>query len=220
MKYILSVFLWVIVYSCEQKTQSFQKDSKDSSKNIQTPILSDEYLITDTSFGKINRATTFNDLQTIFGKSNMQDTINYGAEGMDSFIVTKIYSNTLKEIVITWQPDNFHNAIGTIDCFQQKAPYHTTDSLKVGSTLEKLLRVNGKKINFYGTEWDYGGTIISYNGGKFDKAKNIYFQLDASADISEKIIGDHELNTDMPVVKANLKKLFISHISLSLHNSG
>jgi hypothetical protein len=218
MKYSALILLLFSIYSCGQKQTNSQTNSQDSGKNIQTSISSDEYLITDTSFGKINKTTTFNDLENMFGKNNIQDTIDYGAEGMDSFIVTKINSNTPKEIVINWQLDKFHKAIGTVDCFQENAPYHTADSLKIGSTLEKLVQVNGKKINFYGTGWDYGGIITSYNNGKFQHS-TLYFRLDAKSGASEKVMGDRELNTDLPQVKANFKKLYIAKISLSLHNS-
>ncbi len=63
-------------------------------------------------------------------------------------MVTEIYSGTPKELVINWQLNKFHNTIGTVDCYQENAPYHTVDSLKIGSTLEKLLQVNGKKLIF------------------------------------------------------------------------
>ncbi len=217
MKYFFLVLLLFFIYSCKQKQTNSLNDQKDSNINASITTSPDEYLLTDTGFGKINKATTYNDLESMFGKNNIQDTSDYGAEGMDSFIVTKIYSNTPKEIIINWQLDKFHNAIGTVDCFQENAPYHTSDSLKIGSTLEKLVQVNGKKINFYGTQWDYGGQITSYNNGKFHKS-NIFFMLNSTPDASEKIMGDHELNTDMQLVKANLKKLYIAKISLSLHN--
>jgi hypothetical protein len=217
MKYFLSAFILLFIYSCEQK----QTNSKISSQNASSSNLKvapeNEYLITDTSFGKINSTTTYNDLEKMFGKSNLQDTINYGAEGMDSFVVTKIFSNTPKEIIINWQLDKFHNAIATVDCFRENSPYHTVDSLNVGSTLQKLVQVNGKKINFYGTGWDYGGLITSYNEGKFQKAKT-FFSLNSAPAASEKIMGDREFNTDMLLVKQNLDKLYISKISLSLYN--
>ena len=216
MKILLSFFLLLLIYSCKQKQTNSQIGTKDSALNRKAILSTDEYLITDTTFGKINKATTYNDLEKMFGKSNIQDTIDYGAEGMDSFIVTKIYSNTPKEIVINWQTDKFHNAIATVDCFYGDSPYYTIDSLKIGSTLGKLVQVNGKKINFYGTGWDYGGLITSYNDGKFQKT-NIFFSLNSTPDASEKVMGDRELNTDMLLVKQNLEKLYLSKISLSLY---
>jgi hypothetical protein len=216
MKYFLSAFILLSIYSCEQKQTNSKIFSQDSVTNLKVNQ-ANEYLITDTSFGKINKATTYNDLEKIFGKNNIQDTITYGAEGMDSFVVTKIFSNTAKEIIVNWQTDKFHNAIATVDCYRENSFYHTSDNLKIGSTLEKLVQANGKKINFYGTGWDYGGLITSYNDGKFQKAKT-FFSLNSAPGASEKIMGERELNTDLPLVKENLKKLYISKISLSLHN--
>ncbi len=216
-----------LIFSCKEKSDKIKvKDitlteidalNKISSTSPPPPATVLEYLITDTSFGKINKATNYNDLEKMFGKNNLRDTINYGAEGMDSFIVTKIFSNSPKEIVVNWQIDKFHIAIATVDCWMDNSLYHNVDSLTIGSTLQKLAQANGKKINFYGTGWDYGGLITSYNGGKFQRSK-IFFSLDSAPGASGKIMGEHELNTDMQVVKQNLDKIHISKISLSLHN--
>jgi hypothetical protein len=215
--------LSALIFSCKEKADKLEVkaltelDTVNLPSPANPPATALEYLITDTTFGKINKTTTYNDLDKMFGKKNIQDTINYGAEGMDSFIVTKIFSNTPKEIVINWQTDKFHNAIATVDCFHDNSSYHTIDSLAVGSTLQKLVQVNGKKINFYGTGWDYGGLITSYNDGKFKRSK-IFFSLNSTPGASGKVMGERELNTDMPLVKQNLNKLYISKISLSLHN--
>lgn len=216
MKYILMIFFVCSIYSCEQKQQTTQSTLQDTAEPVSpSPVIIDEYLITNTSIGKISRSTTLANLENIFGKSNIQDTINYGDEGMDSFMVTKIYSNTPKELIIDWQKNKFHSSISRVDLNQENAPYYTIDSLKIGSKLEMLLKANGKKINFSGTSWDYGGFISSYNGGKYNKS-NINFRLASAEDASEKIMGDHELNKDMPLVKNNIKKIYISNISLIL----
>ena len=216
MKYLFFGCLLVCFCACNQKQNRVPVTPQDSLKSNQPGMARATTLITDTSIGKIHRTTTYVDLQQAFGDNNLQDTIDYGAEGMDSFIVTKIYSNTPKELVVNWQLNKFHNAIATVDCLQENSPYQTADSLQVGSTLEKLQRANGQKINFYGTGWDYGGLITSYNKGKFDKS-NIFFSLNSRED-AENVMGDQELNTDQPKVKVNLKKLYISKISVSLYN--
>lgn len=215
MKYIFTAIILLSIFSCKQKESNSQIETKDSARVISTAAL-DEYLITDTSFGKINTTLNYRDLENIFGKNNLQDTISYAAEGLDSFTVTKIFSNTPKEVVINWRENQFHKVIGTVECYQENSLYHTADSLKVGSTLKKLMEVNGKKINFYGTGWDYGGLITSYNNGKFHKS-NLFFSLNSRDDAGESVYGDRELNTDQPSVKANITKLYISKISLSLH---
>ncbi len=106
-----------LIFSCKEKADKLEVkditlteiDTVNEIPPPPPPVTALEYLITDTTFGKINKATTYNDLEKMFGKNNLQDTINYGAEGMDSFIVTKIFSNTPKEVVINWQTDKFHN---------------------------------------------------------------------------------------------------------------
>lgn len=227
MKNWIVCLLWLLIFaiSCKGKEDKIQvKDItlSDTSYEIPPPppprlaSTDPDYLISDTSFGKIRRTTTLDDLRNLFGKNNIQDTMDYGPEGIDSFIVTKIFSNTPKELIVSWRSGKFHKTIGAVDCQQENSPYQTIDSLKVGSTLEKLLRKNGKKINFYGTGWDYGGLITSFNKGKFERS-NIFFSLN-SRDDAQNVIGDQELNTDMPKVKANLKKLYIVKISAVLHN--
>lgn len=211
------VVLVVIIFSCQQKQKDTTTAVKDSVNAVKA-VSTNDYLITDTSFGAINKTTTYNDLVNLFGKNNLEDTINYAPEALDSFIVTKIYSNTPREIVVSWQTDKFHTAIAGLDFYQENSPYQTIDSLKVGSTLEQLVKVNGKRINFYGTGWDYGGIVTSYNNGQFHKS-NIFFFLNSRDDASDDVIGDRELHTDLPAIKANLKKLYIAKMSLSLHNS-
>lgn len=210
MKYLGLFFLSLFIFSCDQQEKISAIDTNDSVKISEPPSPVNEYLITDTSFGQIIRSTTYDDLKKMFG-SNIADTIAYGAEGLDSFIVTKAYSNTSKEIVISWYKNN-RKAIAEVYSVMENSPYHTIEGLQVGSTLKKLLDVNGKKINFYGTGWDYGGAINSFNNGKFEKS-NIFFSLDAREN-AEDVMGDQELNTDMPRVKQNLEKLYIGRIAV------
>lgn len=216
MKYFLFLFLFISFYSCNQNQTDPQTGSKDSAAVVKVVSTGDD-LITESGFGKINKSTTYADLLAIFGKENLQDTVDYGPEALDTFIVTKIYSNTSREIVVKWQKDKFHKAIGAVECYQENSPYQTMDSLKVGSTLDKLVQANGKKITFYGTGWDYGGLITSYNKGRYEKSE-IFFFLNSRDDASEDIMGDQELNTDMPKVKSNLNKIYIAKISLSLNS--
>ncbi len=223
---ILIASLWVMasLISCRGKEDKEAVKEVTNSDSVSTPLATTpknlvkagDYLITDTSVGPIRKTTTYDELQKLFGKTNILDTMDYGPEGIDSFIVTKIFSNTPKELIVSWHTGKFHKVIGAVDCEQENSPYQTADSLQVGSTMEKLLQVNGKKINFYGTGWDYGGLITSYNKGKFERS-NIFFSLN-SRDDAQNVMGDQELNTDMPRVKANLKKLYIVKISVVLHN--
>lgn len=223
---IVACIFWCISCSSDKTTSQETKtdstaistDTVKIADKILPPVTENELLITNNKFGKIDSTANLEQLENLFGEKNVTDVIEYGAEGMDSFTVTKIYKGSPKEIVIGWKHNKLHKEIGSAECLHENAPYYTSDSLKVGSTLQKLLEVNGKPIKFYGTGWDYGGTITSYNKGKLDGA-NIFFQLTDKPGMSEKLMGDQELNTDMPLVKSNLKKVAIASITLSFEKN-
>ena len=211
MRYIF--FLAVLTFSCKTQTKEPTVKTPVDSTLQEKPSTTDMNLISDTGFGAVNSHTTYADLEKIFGAANLQDTMDYGAEGLDSFIVTKIYSNTPKEMIVEWHKAHLHAMVTDVYCIQERSPYHTAEGLSVGSTLDELLKANGKKINFYGTGWDYGGIITSFNGGRFEDSK-ILFILN-SRDDATGVMGDQEMNTDKAVVKANLQKLYIAKISLN-----
>src|SRR6476620_1792404 len=96
--WIISLSLMAFVVSCKDKEGKVQvKDVTLTTTDSVTPpppppkpgAATHEFLITDTSFGNIGKTTTFDDLRNMFGKNNIQDTMDYGPEGIDSFIVTK-----------------------------------------------------------------------------------------------------------------------------------
>ena len=79
--------------------------------------------------------------------------------------------------------------------------------------------MNGKGIRFSGFEWDYGGTIISYNNGKFEKSP-VNFELEKryqENDTSMALMGDIELSSDSPEVQKEIDKIIIRKISLSFN---
>lgn len=221
---MIACIFWCISCSPDTKNKTTTEEiKKDSTVSAGTSITTDtvksfvtdnSLLITYNKFGRIENTTDLIQLKKLFGEMNVTDAIEFGPEGVDSSNVTKIYVGNPKEISIRWKQYKMHKEISTAECYQENSPYYTADNLKVGSTLQKLLEVNGKPIKFYGLGWDYGGTITSLNKGRMD-GSNIFFQLLDEPDISKNLLGDKEFNTDMPLVKSNLKKIVIGKITLS-----
>lgn len=48
------------------------------------------------------------------------------------------------------------------------------NGMRVGMDTKALQELNGKPFKFYGFEWDYGGSIVSWNGGKLDPGKRAH----------------------------------------------
>ncbi|MEZ4985865.1 MAG: hypothetical protein R2795_12665 [Saprospiraceae bacterium] len=49
---------------------------------------------------------------------------------------------------------------------QEGSQWATAEGLKIGSTLKALEEANGRPFTFLGFDWDYGGTVTDWKGGK------------------------------------------------------
>ncbi|MEO7922856.1 MAG: hypothetical protein ABIR30_04210 [Chitinophagaceae bacterium] len=210
MKKLIPVILAIaLLISCSN-------DKKEKTPADTPNVAIDSSLVTDSSWGAVTASTDFTGLQTIYGRSNVTDERICGPECVDSLDVTVIYTGTPKEIIVYWKDSAYHKSIGTLRAGGSGAPYHTSTGLKIGSTLQDLLKQNGQKINFSGFGWDYGGYIQSFNSGSLDKSP-ILFRLDLMEGDTNELLGDTELNTDMPAVKKVLDKIQVYQLSLSFN---
>ena len=211
MKYLFFAMIsFALFWSC--------KNEKKSPPVTEMPeVKTDSTLITDSSWGIIQKSADFEKLQQLFGAFNVKDERICGPECADTINVTKIYSDKKNEIVVYWNDSFYHKKIVLLESSDTASPFHTAYGLKIGSTMNDLLRLNGQKISFSGFDWDYGGMIQSFNNGALEKSK-IHFRLGLSGDYDGGLSGDMELNTDMPIVKKALAKILIGQISLAFNN--
>ena len=197
-----------VIYSCNNK------DKKATTVAENPGIKIDSTLITDSSWGLITKNTDLAGLQTIYGASNVKDERICGPECADSIDVTRIYPEMINQFIVYWRDSFYHKSIAFIETYLPDGPYHTANGLKIGSMLEELLKINGKKIIFSGFDWDYGGFIQDYSMGTLQNSP-INFRLGVDEDGGTEVSGDSDFNTDMPAVKKILSKIKISSVSLS-----
>ena len=210
-KFILPLLIIAaVIYSCAGK------DKKTTSVTEKPEVKIDSTLITDSSWGLITKNTDFAELQAIYGSANVKDERICGPECADSIDVTRIYPEKNNEFIVYWKDSLYHKSIAFIETYLPNGPYHTDKGLKIGSTFEELLKINGKKIIFSGFDWDYGGSIQDYGMGTLQNS-SISFRLGLDEDAGTELSGDTEFNTEMPEVKKNMTKIKISSISLSFH---
>lgn len=217
MKKILVPIILLIALSCSE-----HKKPVTETAPVITPLppVVDSLLITDSSWGLIKQHMNFSDLKGIYGAANLKDERICGPECVDSLDVTKLYPGTANEAIIYWKEKAWHQKIDMIVCYQDGAHYHTDKGLKIKSGVNELLSLNGKKINFMGFGWDYGGTITSYNGGNLENNNLDYvLELVKEPDEDERFIfGDTVLDTDMPMVKKLVPDIYIRKFTLVLNN--
>lgn len=212
MKKIIPVlFILAAVIACINPDKKTEK-----TETAVTVSTIDSFLVTDSSWGAIKASAGFDNLKEIFGKANIKNERICGAECIDSVDVTILFGGTKNESIIYWKDSAYLREISFIESYNDSASWHTSAGISMGSGLQELLKLNEKKIGFYGFGWDYGGTIISYNGGKLD-GSNIRFGLDITGYSGNELYGDNELDTEMPSVKAALDKIRVRSIALSFN---
>jgi len=201
-----------VIYSCGSK-------DKKATPATDTPVVKiDSSLVTDTSWGPITKATDFAGLQAAYGASNVVDKRICGPECVDSIDVTIIYPEKNNEIIVYWKDSLYHKSISSLENYMPEGPYHTASRLKIGSTLEDLLKINGKQIIFSGFDWDYGGYIQDYGMGTLQNSP-VIFHLGLNENGGSEVSGDSEFNTEMPEVKKLISKIKITFIGLSFHKA-
>ncbi len=214
MKKIIPVLLVIAaITACKNN-----KTKSDSSVTTVPPVPVDSFLVTDSSWGLITAASGIDDLHAVYGHSNLIDERICGAECIDSVDVTFLYRGKKEEATIYWKDSAYHRVIRFIESYGDNSSWHTATGIQLGSGFSELLKLNGKKISFFGFGWDYGGSINSYNGGALENS-SVHFGLDITEYNNNGLFGDQELDSDMPAVKEAMGKIKIRQIALSLNKN-
>lgn len=215
-------FLWSCNSNNDTKRNDIDKIDSAATTNVDSASEKDVLYykvdlveVGESGWGAISEFTNLEELKAAYGEANVIDERICGPECADSIDITRIYPNTNKEVIVHWKENEYHKKVNMVECYAPNAPYHTVTGLGIGTTLKELLNQNGKKITFYGFGWDYGGYLSSFNGGSLDNTR-LGFQLELAEQAwDNSLMGDKEINTDMPAVKKNLDNIKVVKLTLS-----
>jgi len=169
--------------------------------------------------GQIKANTTEQDLIEIYGKANVvRDSF---LEGEGEYVnETILFPNTKNELQIIWKDAENLKSPYVITYRKPNADWKTDNNICIGTTLKELERINGKEFIILGFGWDYGGTIIDWNGGKIAKTNKLASELDLIARLSysdkvklndselEEISGDKEIKTSNKILQKMNPKIY------------
>ena len=224
---LLGISLSALFNACTSNTNEQKVDSAaltDSNK----AIINQWECIPGERAGVITSTSSEQDLIDLLGAENISshDTV-YGAEGMFS-IGTILYKGTPNEAHIVWKDTlNFKNPdyveVGFAEPGKEnQVQWYVTNGVKVGTKLTELEKINGKPFNFSGFGWDYGGSVVDWNGGKLMNPDSTSYlaiimaydyENQALNSVADKVMGDKSFNSNDP----NAQKLnpFVSHFIIS-----
>ena len=199
---ILLFFGLLFFISCD-----FQTGTKEAPKTTEvstTEITKDipSYVcIPNKQVGKIQANFTEDDIIKAYGKENVaRKDIGIGegeiAKG------TIVFPGAQNELVVEWDEAAAFKKLKKIRIEKQGSSWTTGEGIKVGSTLEELVKINGKDFKFYGFEWDYGGVTNDWDGGKINKQLVVMLEPGNPEAVYPELLGEQLFSSSHPKAKA------------------
>jgi hypothetical protein len=169
--------------------------------------------------GPITRSSTLESLQQQFGSANVRpQSLIVSEEGIEKPAAVIYPDSPARRLAVVWGEGarTGHPALILI-CYQQDragaCEWKTREGITLGSELQRLERLNGRKFRIAGFAWDYGGAVRSWNGGQLEPLKSggVGLQLDPDpATLTQpeaqrnyhQVMGDHEFSSGHPAMQA------------------
>src|SRR5215467_7992025 len=139
--------------------------------SVQIPDANSWTISADGRSAAITATTTQTDLQRMYGPENVKNgEIQIGEGEVESGTVV-FPDDPLKRISLLWvDPEKrvlksvylggIHDSV-----YGAKSLWHTAYGITLGTTLLELERINRKPFWLAGFDWDYSGTVLSWNSG-------------------------------------------------------
>ena len=171
--------------------------------------------------GPLSGATEPDGLRRIYGAPNVVEGDVPGAEGEMFHGVVLFPKDPDRRAYVYFQDEKTLTGLSMVRVFGPASRWKLDDGIAIGTPLSELLRRNGKPIRFSGLDWDYGGTITDWNGGKLaphdgDPIRR-FFSLGSrdGADIHSYPVGDSEFSSDDPRYPRMAESVVVNEIGVS-----
>jgi hypothetical protein len=171
--------------------------------------------------GPLTPAIEPDGLRRIFGAANVVEGDVPGAEGERFRGVVLFPEDAIRRAYVYFQDEKTLTGLSMVRVFGPASRWKLDNGIAIGTPLSVLLRLNGKPIRFSGLDWDYGGTITEWNGGKLaphaDDPIRRYFSLGSrdGADLHSYPVGDSEFSSDDPRYPRMGESIVVNEIGVS-----
>ncbi len=141
--------------------------------------------------GFIDKDITLANLRLRFGAANVKRADIEGAEGETSKGVILFANDASRRAELFFRDETRERGVAAIRVHGRKSRWHFNDGVHLGMTLDQLVALNGKPITFSGLDWDYGGAISDWHGGKIAQRDNADPAFSVS--LSHGTVGDKDI---------------------------
>lgn len=206
-KYFFLAFMtFSVLSSCEESTTSdagngSAQDTVITNGTPEKPIKEAEWLcIPNKQVGMIEANSDEEDIIAAYSKEHViRQQVGVGEGEMVAASI--VFPGTPNELIVEWQEGFEFKKISRIRIRKEGAKWKTEEGIKIGTTLEELVEINGKDFNFYGFEWDYGGVTNEWEGGNISNQLTVVLSTPNQEAVFPELSGDGLFSSSNPKAK-------------------
>lgn len=162
----------ILLCGCRREEQTDSKDAAPSTEAA-TAAAAPSAPATTTVLslpGDFAPDTTLQQLRQRFGTDNVKVQQIPGSEG-DSFRGVLLFPNDpLRRATLYFQDGKALSGLSMVSVEETDSQWKLASGIGIGTPLAEVEKKNGKPFTFSGFDWDYGGAITDWRGGKLQPA--------------------------------------------------
>lgn len=146
-------------------------------------------------------------LERRFGAANVRAGDVPGAEGETSRGIVLFPEDPTRRAYLYFEDEKALRGLSSVGVFDMPSEWRLDNGVRIGMPLAELIALNGKPIEFTGFDWDYGGAISNWNGGRLQPAEDApvarvvrlgHAEPEAEAEADAYPMGDATFSSDDP----------------------
>lgn len=159
-------------------------------------------------------------LKQRFGAGNVQVTDVPGGEGETSRGIVLFPGDPFRRAYLYFKDAQHLRGLSLVRVMDSGSRWRLDNGIGVGTSLSKLVAINARPIHFSGFDWDYGGGISDWNGGRLqprdDGRPGPIIRLDhGDAADGAYPLGDATFSSDDPRYPRMGEIVFVGEIGMS-----
>ena len=157
--------------------------------------------------GPITARTREADLVRLLGHANVRrEDLDIG-EG-DKRPGTVLFPRGKDELWLFWKEDAYDVPEHVVITGERTA-WRTAEGITMGTTIDTLVRLNGRHFKLHGFAWDYSGTVTSWEGGRLDRfGDNLIVRIGPTIELDslapkelDSVLGEQVISSATPALK-------------------
>jgi hypothetical protein len=141
----------------------------------------------------------------LYGENARIDSVYLG-EGMYDEGVVLFSDDPKKKVELFWRSSLETGNILLFKIMNTQSPkdgtvWKTDSGITLGTSMEEVEKLNGMPFTFYGFEWEYGGIVADWAGGKLSESLKFRFKPAVLNENMTELTGNVQLQSNGQKVK-------------------